>query len=229
LSGITHWCVLEDAGAVAAAACTYLSRCAARAIAVRGRFRLVLAGGRTPEAAYRLLAASDQRWSAWEIWFGDERCLPPDHPERNSVMAARAWLDLVPIPRAQIHPIRAELGAGPAARDYAPGVRAAAPFDLVVLGLGEDGHTASLFPGRRPDPRAWVVPVHGAPKPPPDRVSLGPRALGAAHRILVLATGATKREAVLAWRQGRALPIALVTGGRPTLALLDRAADGVSG
>ena len=197
-----------------------------RAIGERGRFRLVLAGGTTPEAAYRRLAEKDADWGRWEIYHGDERCLPADHPERNSLAANRALLDHVPIPAAQVHPIPAERGAAAAAVAYASIIEAALPFDLVLLGVGEDGHTASLFPGHPIPDHALVIPVHGAPKPPPDRVSLTPAALGQCRRMLILVTGSAKRDAVAAWGAGEPLPVAQVAARAPALALLDHEAVG---
>jgi 6-phosphogluconolactonase len=225
-SARVQWQVLPDAAGVAQAAAVAISAAAAAAIAARGRFRLVLAGGRTPAAAYRLLGATAQQWDTWQIYFGDERCLPPEHAERNSRLALQAWLGQVAVPASQVHLIPAELGAEPAAARYAATVAAAAPFDLVLLGIGEDGHTASLFPGRVLDPDAWTVAVHDAPKPPPQRVSLGLRALRASRATLVLATGAGKQDAIAAWRRGAALPIAAACAGVPTQVLLDAAAAG---
>ena len=120
--------MLDDADAVALEAAQRILQSAARAIAARGLFRIVLAGGRTPEAAYRLLVGADTDWSRWEIYFGDERCLPVDDAERNSRMAARALLDAVAIPAANVHPIPAEHGAEAAAKAYQPVIRAALPF-----------------------------------------------------------------------------------------------------
>jgi 6-phosphogluconolactonase len=220
------WQVLPDAAAVAQAAAVEISAAAAAAIAARGCFRLVLAGGRTPVAAYRLLRATPQDWARWEIYFGDERCLPPDAAERNSQLALATWLRHVAVPAGQIHVIPAELGAEQAAARYAPIVAAAAPFDLVLLGIGEDGHTASLFPGRTLDPNAWTVAVYDAPKPPPQRVSLGLRALRASRATLLLATGAGKQAAITAWRAGAELPVAAACFGVPTRVLLDATASG---
>ncbi len=218
------WTVLEDPAAVAAAMAERIAASAARAIAERGRFRLVLAGGRTPQAAYVLMSGSDQEWSRWEIFFGDERCLPADHDQRNSRMAAAAFLDRVPIPADRVHPIPAELGPEQGARAYERIVSGSLPFDLVLLGMGEDGHTASLFPGHEIDPAALVVPVHGAPKPPPERISLGPAALRRTERLLIVVTGPDKREATRRWRSGEDLPIAAVGGGANVEVLIDRAA-----
>jgi 6-phosphogluconolactonase len=218
------WTLFEDPAAVAAALAGRIAAAATRAIAERGRFRLVLAGGRTPQAAYARLPGINQDWSRWEILFGDERCLPADHAERNSRMAAAAFLDQTPIPADQIHPIPAELGPEAGARAYEQIVAGRLPFDLVLLGMGEDGHTASLFPGRTIDPEALVVPVHGAPKPPPERISLGLAALGRAERLLIIVTGPDKREALRRWRSGEDLPIAAVGGGANVEVLIDRAA-----
>lgn len=219
------WRILDTPAGVAAAAVECLLTAAQAAIAARGRFRVVLAGGRTPELAYRLLAEEKADWARWELYLGDERCLPEDHAERNSRLIERAWLSRIPQELARVHFIPAERGPAAGAAGYAPGIAAAVPFDLILLGVGEDGHTASLFPGPRLDPEAWVVPVWDAPKPPSERVSLGLRALRATRRLLVLATGADKRVALGRWRAGEDLPIAQVCRGLPVTVLVDRAAD----
>ena len=221
----TRWHVLNDPDAVAAGAAQRILQAASRAIDERGVFRIVLAGGRTPEAAYRLLVDADNDWSRWEIYFGDERCLPVDDVERNSAMATRALLDSVDVPAANIHPIPAELGAEAAAGEYEAVVRETLPFDLVLLGMGEDGHTASLFPGQQHPADELTHAVHNAPKPPPDRVSLSARALSEARAVLVLVTGAGKRAAVRDWRSGEPLPIAEIGGPAPVDVLLDKAAQ----
>ena len=221
----TRWHLLDDSDAVAVQTAQHMLQSASRAIAERDLFRIVLAGGRTPEAAYRLLVGADTDWSRWEIYFGDERCLPVDDAQRNSIMAARALLDSVAVPVANVHPIPAERGAEAAASEYEPVIRAALPFDLVLLGIGEDGHTASLFPGQLHPTEQLVHAVHNAPKPPPDRVSLSARALSEAREVLILATGAGKRAAIQAWQAGEPLPIAEIGGPAPVDVLLDRAAQ----
>jgi 6-phosphogluconolactonase len=138
-----HTEVLVDAEAVAQRACEWLAAAAAVAIRERGVFRLVLAGGGTPQRAYDLLAVTAQDWDQWEIFWGDERCLPVDHQERNSRMS---------LPTARRFPIPAELGAVAAAVAYAQTISEKLPFDVVMLGMGEDGHTASLFPGNPSPP-----------------------------------------------------------------------------
>lgn len=201
----TH--LLADGEALASEACRVIVEAAQEAIGARRIFRLVLAGGSTPERAYQQLATARQDWAAWEIYWGDERCLPADHPARNSVLAQQAWLAHVPIPAAQVHAIPAELGAAPAAAAYAKTIADQLPFDLVVLGMGEDGHTASLFPGST-DADGPVIAVNGAPKAPAERVSLNYQSLRACRRQLILVSGAGKSAALAAWRHGDQLPIA---------------------
>jgi 6-phosphogluconolactonase len=213
---------------VANAAADLILEASRHAISERGRFRLVLAGGTTPEAAYRRLAAEDADWGRWEVYHGDERCRPIDHAERNSVAANEALLDHVPIPAKQVYPIPAERGAEAAAMAYAAVVASALPFDLVLLGIGEDGHTASLFPGHPIPEDRLVIPVHDAPKPPPDRVSLTPTALAQCRRMLILVTGSGKRDALEAWRAGQPLPVARVAARGSALVLIDRDAAGDS-
>lgn len=204
----TRFELLGDARAVAHGAAQAIGACAREAVARRGRFRIVLAGGTTPLAAYRLLAREPLPWESWEVFFGDERCLPRNDPGRNDFSARKALLDRVPVPRDRIFEIPAELGPERAAADYSRTIASALPFDLVVLGMGEDGHTASLFPGQPVPGPGLVVPVRAAPKPPPERVSLSFAALASCREMLVLVTGAGKRDALSAWRRGADLPVA---------------------
>lgn len=176
-------------------------------------FDIVLAGGSTPRPLYQALAKKPHDWGRWRVWFGDERCLPPHAPERNSAMAEASLLAGASIAPAHFHAIPAELGPEPAAQAYAALLADMGPFDLVLLGLGEDGHTASLFPGHEwgaapgmPD----VLPIHDAPKPPPERVSLSARRLAHAHEVLFLVTGEDKRDAVARWRAGDPIPASAI-------------------
>jgi 6-phosphogluconolactonase len=141
------WKPYESIDQLAEAVCQRVLDAADKAIKATGAFKLVLAGGTAPVKAYQLLATKQQDWGKWHIYHGDERCLPVDDAERNSLVADQKWLNLVTIPKAQIHAIPAELGAEAGAESYAKDVTEAGKFDLVLLGMGEDGHTASLFPG----------------------------------------------------------------------------------
>jgi 6-phosphogluconolactonase len=210
---LCRWHAVADFAALRQAVTAGILRAASRAIDRHGSFDLVLAGGNTPLGIYAALSQAAADWPRWHVWFGDERCLPLDAPERNSRMAALAWLDHVPIPRGQIHPIPAELGAGAAAAAYANLLAGRRPFDLVLLGLGEDGHTASLFPGRdwgSASDAADVLAVFDAPKPPAERVSLSARRLADAVEVFFIAGGPDKRDALAAWRAGAALPAAAI-------------------
>jgi 6-phosphogluconolactonase len=230
LNGTLHFDLFASPHAVAAAAAAHILSAATGAIADRGRFSLVLAGGRTPLAAYGLLIGQPTNWERWHCFFGDERCLPADHPERNSLMATRAFLARVPIPQGNVHPIPGQSGPATAALEYEQILleHARLPFDLVLLGMGEDGHTASLFPGQPIPEDRLVMPVWGSPKPPAERVSLTPRALAATRAMLILVTGAEKAAAYAAWRAGADLPVAGVAALGATLVLVDRAAAGMT-
>ncbi len=205
-----RWQLLDDAQAVADEACQRILAFSKQAIDKQGYFRIVLAGGNTPKQTYRLLKEADTDWTQWHIYYGDERCLAENDSERNSVMASRAWLDHVTIPSAQIHTIPAHLGVKEAAHRYTDTLKKALPFDMVLLGIGEDGHTASLFPGHSHPKEELVHAVFNAPKPPPERVTLSVAALSNTRDLLVLVTGANKREAVAAWKRGENLPIAQI-------------------
>jgi 6-phosphogluconolactonase len=222
-----EWRVFADAEALVAALADALCAEAGAAIAARGVFHLVLAGGSTPRALYRALADRNAGDARWHVWYGDERCLPAGHPERNSVMSETAWLAASRIPPENRRPIPAELGAVAAAARYAGWLKDVADFDVVLLGIGEDGHTASLFPGHdwgdapgSPD----VLAVLGAPKPPPERVSLSAARLNRSRRVWFVVTGSGKSEALLRWKRGEKLPVSVVRGRLEALAWLDQAA-----
>jgi len=221
-----RWHCFNDAAAVTQEAVDRILAAAERAVAAHGVFRLVLAGGSTPERAYRRLADTDTDCSRWQLYLGDERCLPVDDPDRNRTMIEQAWLHQSSLTPGQIHWIPAERGAGQGASDYQAITEQALPFDLVLLGMGEDGHTASLFPGHRHDPQRLVVPVSDAPKPPPERISLNYTALQQTRGMLVLITGEGKREAVQRWRAGESLPVAALSCEAGVDILIDQSANG---
>ncbi|MEZ5504362.1 MAG: 6-phosphogluconolactonase [Halioglobus sp.] len=180
----------------------------ARCLEQRGCFSVVLAGGSTPQPLYRRLRHFATDWQRWHIYFGDERWLPVGDPGRNDAMAAAAWLDHVPIPSQQVHRIAPGTSVVDAAAAYAAVLEHARGFDLALLGLGEDGHTASLFPG---DPLVGqgdtlAIAVTNAPKPPAQRVSMSARCLSSAAAVWYMVTGPGKREALESWLGGAQLP-----------------------
>jgi 6-phosphogluconolactonase len=213
---------------VQAAALARIAAAAQDAIRAGSAFHIVLAGGSTPRGLYVSLRELETDWRAWHIYYGDERVLAADHPERNSRMAHEAWLDHVPIPPRQIHPIPTEQGLAAAVLDYQALMASTGEFDLVLLGLGEDGHTASLFPGHywgEGDSAPDVLAVRDAPKPPPERVSLSAHRLSRARQVLFLVTGAGKRDPLSRWRCGERIPAAVVTPPSGVDVLLDAAAS----
>ena len=187
--------VEPDAEAVARAAAEAIAQ-AILAAADAKPFHLALAGGTTPKRVYELLGARPLPWPRVQFWFGDERCVAPDDPASNYAMARAALLERAQPPAANVHRMRGELAdRDAAAREY----EAALPpqLDLLLLGIGPDGHTASLFPGSKAlrERGRRVVAVTG-PKPPPNRLTITPPVIAAAARVLVLATGAEKATAV---------------------------------
>jgi 6-phosphogluconolactonase len=201
--------VLETAEEVAAAAAGEI----AAAIGSGAARTVVLAGGSTPRRAYELLAdISDVAWGRVTILFGDERCVPANHADSNYRMAREALLDRVA--PATVHRMPAELGPDEGAELYSPVVASLAPLDFVLLGVGEDGHTASLFPGHPAlDAKGWALGIHDSPKPPPERVTLTLPVLRAARRVLILATGAGKADAVAKAKRGE-VPSGMIAGAR---------------
>lgn len=209
-SNKTRWQLFNSQETINQATTQRILDAANEAIRTYGSFLIVLAGGSTPKSVYQLLAKANADWANWHIFYNDDRCLPIDHPERNSLMAAQAWLQHVAIPKSQIFDIPTELGNVEGAKAYAATLKGVRAFDLVLLGLGEDGHTASLFPNQVVDNSADAVPVFDAPKPPADRVTMSQHRLNNTQEVIFLVTGAGKQEAVDHWRQGMNIPATLI-------------------
>jgi 6-phosphogluconolactonase len=237
--------VHADADVLAAAVAARLAVRLLDAQAERGDATLVLTGGRIAEKIYRALGALPARdavdWAHVDLWWGDERFLPAGDPERNETQARAALLDSLPLDPARVHPMPASDGADgndpeAAAARYATALAAAARpghqtlphLDVVLLGVGEDGHVASVFPEHpvvyetRP-----VSAVRGSPKPPPVRTTLTLAALNTADDVWLIASGPEKAGAVglaLAAPGPVQVPAAGVHGTQRTLWLLDRTA-----
>jgi 6-phosphogluconolactonase len=186
------------------------------AMADRGAFHVALSGGNTPRAAYELLAQEPWRdelsWSDVFIYFGDERCVPPDDDQSNYLMAKRAFLDAVGIPRGNVHRIAGEVDPGHAANEYASLLRTvfgnAPRLDLILLGLGPDGHTASLFPGTPPDTDddSLVRAVY-AQSQMMWRVTMTPMVINLGHTVAFAVEGADKADILAAVYQGPVDPV----------------------
>ena len=241
MSDVRPFATADD---VADAAVFLFVTLAAKAVAERGEFFCSLAGGTTPLSSYRILAApqisSKVDWSRVHVFWGDERCVPEGDKERNDEAALEVLLRRVPIPSQNIHRVPAT--QPDAAQLYEADLRGAFSslplkvssvssdiprFDLILLGLGEDGHTASLFPGQPAveEKTRLVVRVDGAPKPPPSRVSFTLPLINAARNVVFLVTGKDKNRALRRVLNGDpALPAARVLPRHGTLAFLADAA-----
>ena len=215
--------IYPDTDHLARAAAEGFVALAAEAVAARGQFSVALAGGSTPRAAYALLAAEEVDWSRVHVFWGDERCVPPDHPDSNYRLAREALLDHVSLPAGNVHRMRGEMEPEAAAQAYAAELRAFfgtqwPSFDLVLLGMGNDGHIASLFPGSaalRETARPVVAVTVEYQDRPAHRVTLTLPAINAARQVLFLVTGAAKAETLWAVLEGPAerFPAQLI---RPT-------------
>jgi 6-phosphogluconolactonase len=209
------WHGYDDLQALQDAAVGAILDNAALSIRERGRFLLVLSGGDTPREIYKRLREAATDWSLWHIYFSDERCMPPSEEELNARMAGEVWLDHVPIPRAQVHEIPHGPRADIAAKAYAQTLSSVGVFDLTLLGLGKDGHTASLFPhnewGLEPGSPDTLA-VFNAPVRVPQRVSLSAARLNRSRRILFLVSGESKQRAVSRWRAGEHIPARAIMG-----------------
>ncbi|HEY8584383.1 MAG TPA: 6-phosphogluconolactonase [Capillimicrobium sp.] len=198
-------------------------------------FHLALAGGTTPERCHELLAPMVGDWSRVHLWLSDERAVAPDDDDANFKMIKRSLLDRIDIPAANVHRVLGELGAEAAADAYeheihqhvVGGPDGVPLLDVVMCGMGPDGHTCSLFPGH-PEVSITdrlIAPVHDSPKPPPDRVTFTFPLLHAATRTLLLAAGEGKRDALDRVRAGAdpATPASLLRLGALEV-VADRAA-----
>jgi 6-phosphogluconolactonase len=210
--------ILKDADGVVHRAAEIFVEVAAVAHSQRSGWTVALAGGTTQAALYRLLASSAYRdrvgWEAISFFFGDERAVPPDHPESNFRMANDALFRPLRLHNRQFHRMQGEMhDLAKAAELYEEDLRKAfngelPRFDLILLGMGPDGHTASLFPGSQTllECRRWVIPVLGAPKPPPSRLTLTLPVFNAGRKIVFTVAGQNKAAALQEVLHGAASP-----------------------
>jgi 6-phosphogluconolactonase len=235
---VVNLTVVKDPEALAQVVAACVVDAARAAIAVDGGCALALAGGTTPRAAYALLTAPPLRdgldWSKVSFFFGDERCVGPDDPQSNYKMAYDALLGPLGISPARIFRMRGEDEPAKAARDYADVLRgelgSEPRFDLMMLGMGPDGHTASLFPGADPfEDDAQLVRAPYVAKLSTFRITVTPRVINAAHLVFVATAGPEKAVALATALEGPrdpiSCPIQVVAPARGRLVwLVDRAA-----
>jgi 6-phosphogluconolactonase len=206
--------VFDTPADVAHAAAERFVSLAEKRIAARRRFSVALSGGSTPRQVYQLLASNKYRdridWSMTHVFFGDERCVPANHPASNYRMAYETMISKLPIPVENVHPINGEGEATANARAYEQELKKVFPnldwprFDLIFLGLGDDGHTASLFPGTAAlkERNAWVV-ANWVEKLKSFRITLTVPAINHAREIWFLVTGTEKARALAADLRGK--------------------------
>lgn len=211
-------------------ACAFISECAKQALEARGEFHLVVTGGRTAEDLYYNLDKCPNEWRKWNVWWGDERCVPADSFDRNSFRFFRSLTNSIHIPSPQLHLIRGELGAENASRLYEKELESVGEFDLVLLSLGDDGHVASLFESDiYRYPSVPVIPVFDSPKAPIERVTLTPGRLSLSDRVLCLALGEQKKSAVDLWLNGGELPARMIEPANGMDIFVDRCSWGGRG
>jgi 6-phosphogluconolactonase len=231
--------VVDDLAGLARAGAREVAANAIASATARGRFAISLAGGETPRSLYQVLARdyrAEIPWDRAEICFGDERCVPPHNPASNFRLAWTTLLEHVPIVEERVHRILGELGAHAAARQYDARLRQlfrdeprTPTLDVTLLGVGPDGHTASLFPNDTAldERRRWAAPAHAPPQAKvPERVTLTFPVLNRSRVVMFLCAGAEKRDVVSRILSGAdpTLPAARVSGVERTIWLLDRAA-----
>lgn len=195
--------IYPDPDSLARAAADLLVIVAEDALAARGRFTVALSGGSTPKAMYTQLRGLVVDWARVQIFWGDERCVPPQHPDSSYQMACETLLNHIPIPLENIHRIPGEANPKQAAADYEQELRttfgnALPRFDLILLGIGDDGHIASIFPGTSSvrEEHAWVVVQEHTFPPPPlvTRITFTPPLINAAAHVVFLVAGAGKAD-----------------------------------
>ena len=223
-----------DDETVARRAAEHITRTLAHAREQRGVAHLALSGGTTPGRTYELLGADPPALEGVEVWFADERCVPPEDEQSNYLLARRTLIDPAAISPARVHRMVGELGPERGAAAYAEELLAdlgdgLPVLDLIVLGIGPDGHVASLFPGAATldaGERAVCLGVTESPKPPPERITLSLAVLRAARGCLLLATGASKADAVNAMlgEPTHHVPASLLARERLTVIVDDDAA-----
>jgi 6-phosphogluconolactonase len=202
----------------------------------RGTAHLALSGGSTPARTYGLLAEQLESWERIDVWFADERCVEPDDEESNYLLAKQTLLGTASgLEQQRVHRMEGELGPEQGAERYARELHEHAPIedglpalDVIVLGIGPDGHIASLFPGAKTldaAPQELCLGVHDSPKPPPERITLTLSVLRAAQRCVLLATGAGKADAVDAMlaEPSHHVPASLLRRGRLSVVVDDAA------
>ena len=207
-----NWIVFDDKKSLSESLAKNVLKISEQSIKNKGYFSIVLAGGKSPIELYKVLKKSSSDWERWHIYIGDERFLPVKDVERNDYIIEKFWLNDSLVPRDNIFFIKAELGMLDAKKDYESTLKEVEKFDVVLLSMGEDGHTVSLFPNHSYTKNDDVVLVYNSPKIPKERISMSYSRLNKAKNVFKIIMGESKQEAINLWLQGNRLPINQING-----------------
>ena len=207
-----NWVIFSDIDKLSEKLARDILDIAEKSIQLNDIFRIVLAGGESVTSLYKVLNNSKSTWSKWQVYIGDERCMPLKDINRNDHMINKIWLDHSKIPKKNIHFTHAELGPDKASAHYEDVLKSIGYFDIVLLSIGEDGHTASLFPSHFYDENKSVVVECNSPKYPKERVSMSYSRLNQSKNIFKVINGKSKQGALDLWSKGVILPINQING-----------------
>jgi len=207
-----NWFIFDSIDTLSKCVARDIIRVANSSIKKKGKFIIVLAGGSSFSNVYKTLNNLKSDWNSWHVFIGDERCLIPKDCNRNDYNINKVWLKNKQIPKRNIHFMHPELGMELCALNYENLIDSIDRFDLVLLGMGEDGHTASLFPGHIHASNKKVIIETNAPKPPRVRISLSYKMLNNSLNVFKIVSGTDKGRAVSLWMNGANLPINKIHG-----------------
>ena len=207
-----NWLIFNDEMSLSKALAQEILNIAKKSIFKKDCFSIVLTGGQSALSLYKILSKSESNWDKWHIYISDERFLSAGHKDRNDRLINEIWLHNSPIPKKNIHFIKAELGLFEARVEYENALKKIDKFDVVLLSMGEDGHVASLFPNHTYPEEQMVVVERNSPKLPKERISMSYQQLNKAHYLFKLIIGESKQKAVTLLKQNANLPIAKVNG-----------------
>ena len=222
-----NWKIFKDSNTLSECLAADIIYIANESIEKSGQFNIVLAGGKSFIDSYKILRDAKSNWIKWHIYICDERCLPINDRDRNDSKINEVWLNNGKIPKKNINFICAELGIEEAVKHYETVLKNNVIFDLVLLGMGEDGHTASLFPNHTYNQNDNVVIEYNSPKFPKERISLSYARLNKSKYVYKLISGPSKSQALNLWINGETLPINQISGKKEKVYILSDALTGV--
>lgn len=221
-----NWKIFKDSRILSECVAADIINVANESIHKNDQFNIVLAGGTSFLDSYKILRDARSNWLKWNIYISDERCLPKNDRGRNDIKIYEVWLNNGKIPKKNINFICAELGIDEAVKNYEMILKNKDVFDLVLLGMGEDGHTASLFPNRTSNQNDSVIAEYNSPKFPKERISLSYSRLNKSKYVYKLISGPSKSQALNSWINGKKLPINQISGEKEKVYILNEAFKG---